>query len=857
MKPGGAGLRLPLRFARRELRAGLRGFHVFIACLVLGTGAIGAIGSVAAAIHAGLGADARTILGGDVEIRLVHRPAGEAQLAYIRSAGTVSEVAEMRAMASRIDHGTTGASDHSRRILVELKAVDGRYPLYGAMQLSPAMPLADALARRNGVWGAVVDPNALDRLSVSRGDRIRVGEADYQIRAVIKREPDRAGQTFTLGPRLMVAMPSLAATDLVQPGSLVHYAYRLRLKAGTGSDAWIRELGTRFPDAGWRVRSPAQAAPRIQHFVDRVSMFLTLVGLTALLVGGVGVANATRNYLDSRTPTIAMLKCVGATGPLIFRTYLIQVMALAGLGIALGLAIGAAAPPALIALYGDALPVPAQSGVYPVPLLLSAAFGLLTALGFAIWPLARAREISGARLFRAIVSPERRWPRPVYMAAAAVAILLLAAIAIASAHDRGLALWFVVAAAVSLVAFRVMAWGVTRLAALAARIPGLHRGRPGLRLALASLHRPGSPVGNVVLSLGLGLTVLVAVAQVQGNLGREVESRIPAAAPTFYFIDIQPDQASAFERTVNGIEGARVLERVPSLRGRITQIDGVPVEKAKIANDVKWTVRSDRGLTYAATPPPGTVVTQGEWWPRGYHGKPLVSLDQEVARGYGIGIGDTLTVNVLGRNVTATVRNLRRIDWSTLHMNFVMVFSPDTLAGAPQTDIATVRAAPDAEAAVLDAVTTKFPNISAIRVKDALDTVDRMLSRIGIALRATAAITLLAGTLVLAGAIAAGHRRRVYESVVFKVLGATRQMVLRAYLAEYGLLGLATAVLAALMGTAAGWFVVARIMELDWIFLPGETTATLVIATLATVVLGFAGTWRALGQKASPLLRNE
>ncbi len=845
---------LPLRWARRELRGGLKGFYVFLACLALGVGAIAAIGSIAAAVEAGLRADARVILGGDVEIRLVHREAMPEQLGYLQKDATVSRTVEFRAMARPEDPAAVRGPS---RLLIEMKAVDGLYPLFGTMTVDPEMPLADAVAPAGDAFGAVVDRNLLTRLGLQVGNRLRVGEAEFVVRGVVAVEPDRGAQAFTLGPRVMTSLEGLAATKLIQPGSLVRYYYRLRFHAPTDIPTWIDGLRDRFPEAGWRVRDPAGAAPRIRRFVDRVNMFLTLVGLTALLVGGVGAANATKNYLDGRSETIATLKCLGAPGRVIFRTYLAQVLILSGAAIVAGCLLGATAPLVMIGLYGDELPVAARAGLYAKPLTLAAVFGLLTAVAFSVWPLARAREIPGARLFRDLVAPTRRWPRPTYFAACAIAVAALAATAIGTAHDARLAWWFVLAAAVSLIIFRAAALVVAWAAERAGRMGAVMRGRPGLRLALANLHRPGTPMPSVVLSLGLGLTVLVAVAQIQANLGLQVKDRLPEAAPSFYFIDIQPNQVDTFDAAIDAVDGAEFIERVPTLRGRVVKIAGTPVEKAAIAPEVQWTVRNERGLTYADTPPPGSTVTAGEWWPANYVGPPLISLDEKVANGYGIGIGDTLTLNVLGRNMQARVANLRRIDWSTLAMNFVIVFSPGALDGAPHTHIATARATDAAEDALLEQVSDRFPNVSAIRVKDALAAVNRILERLGVALRATAGITLAAGTLVLAGAVAAGHRRRLYDSVILKVLGATRRTVLRAYLMEYGMLGLMTAVIAAALGTFASYLVLTQVMDFEWTFLAGETVVAALGAALATVILGFIGIWRALGQKASPLLRNQ
>ena len=847
------GWALPFRFARREFRAGLSGFRVFLACLSLGVAAIAAIGSLSSAINAGLRADAQAILGGDVEIRLTHRPATEAQTAFFQTTGTLSESVELRAMARPLATG-----GNANRLLVELKAVDNAYPLYGRVNFDPQIALTDALKKDGDAWGALAEEGVITRLGLKPGDRIRVGEATYILRAVIRTEPDRGASAFTLGPRLMVATASLPETELIQPGSLVRYYYKIRLAEGAAPPPdWDAALSEKFPDAGWRVRDPSGASPRVRRFVERLAMFLTLVGLTALLVGGVGVANATKGYLDGRTDTIAMLKCVGAPGPVIFRTYLLQVMALGLVGIVIGLAIGAIAPAIVLAIFGDALPVPSRIGVYPLPLLLAAGFGLLVALAFSVWPLARAREIPGATLFRSLIAPTRKWPRPVYIAVTALAIAVLAVTAVATAQDKVIAFWFVGAAIVTLIAFRGAAWLIGKAAARASASQALLRGRPGLRLALANLHRPGAPLASVVLSLGLGLTVLVAVAQIEGNMARQIRDRIPTEAPTFYFIDIQPNQVAGFDDVVRATAGATFMDRVPTLRGRIVKINGTPSEKASVAENVRWTIRNERGLTYSDKAPPGSEIVEGKWWPKDYAGPPIISLAEEVAAGYGIGIGDTLTINILGRDVTATVHNLRRIDWSTLTMNFVIVFAPGTLESAPHTHIATARTTADAESKLLLAVTDKFPNVSAIRVKDALDAVNAMLEKIGVALRGTTAITLLAGILVLAGAVAAGHRRRVYDAVVLKVLGATRRNILRAYLTEFGLLGAATAIIAAVLGTVASWLVLTKIMDFTWTLLPGETAITVVGATVVTMLLGFAGIWRALGQKAAPLLRNE
>jgi putative ABC transport system permease protein len=846
----GGGWRLALRLARRELRGGIRGFRIFLACLMLGVATIAGVGSIAAAVRAGIAADARSVLGGDLELRLLYGPATPAQRDFLAARGTLSEARELRAMARP---ATPGAK--ARPVLVELKAVDGAYPLYGAAVLRPDGPPGAALARRDGAWGAVADPALLQRLGLAVGDRLRVGDLDYRIAAALTHEPDRGTGIFNLGPRLMVAADSLAETGLIQPGSLVTYQYRLRLPPGSSAVAVVQSLKQAFPGTPWRIRTLEDAAPGTKRFIDRTAMFLTLVGLSTLLVGGVGVANAVRAYLAGRGATIATLKCLGAPATLVRRTYLLLIMTLAAGGVLAGLLLGALSPVALAGVLDASLPVRLRVALYPAPLALAAGFGLLTALAFSLPALQRAGAIAPVRLFCGPVDPAAERPDWRGLLAALPPAAGLAALTVIGTGDLRLSAGFAGIAVAALALFRGAAWAV---AATARRInrPGRVRSAM-LRLALANLYRPGAATGSAVLSLGIGLTVLVAIAVIEGDLSREIGETLPQVAPSFYFLDIQPGQAAAFDAAVAAVPGAGALVRVPMLRGRITAVAGKPVDRLSPKPQGAWALQGDRGITWSATVPPGSSVVAGQWWPADYRGPPLVSLDAEVAEGLGLTPGESLTVNVLGREITATIANLRRVDWLALSINFVMVFSPGMLDGAPRTDIATVHAEPAAETAIETAVTDRFPNISAIRVRDALEAVDAILRQIAGAVRATAAITLAAGVLVLAGAIIAGHHRRVHDAVVLKVLGATRPALALGFALEYGFLGLVTAALAALLGSIGAWLFVTRALEAPWVLLPGAVAATALVGLLVTLLLGFAGTWRALGEKAAPHLRNE
>ena len=834
---------LAWRLARRELRGGIGGFRIFLLCLAMGVAAIAAIGSIGAALKGSMRDDARIILGGDVDIRLNAVPASGAQLAWLRGQGRVSHISQTRSMAR------TAAAN----ALVELKAVDGAYPLFGAVVLSPDLALDRALARRGADWGAVVEPALLTRLNIAVGDTIALGKARFRIVATIAREPDRAARGLAFGLRVLVSHAALKASGLIQPGSLIRYHYRVALRAGVSAKAWRETLDAVYPRAGWRVRDTGNAAPGLGRIVDRIAVFLAVVALTALLVGGVGVGNAASAFLQSRRGTSAILKCLGAPGRVISAVYAIQIMVLAAAGVAAGVLLGGLAPLAAGALFGGRLPIDPQFGVYPVPLALAAVFGILVTAAFSYWPLVRARAISAATLFRDLVAPAFRRPGWRDGAVLVALALLLGLLVVASAQDRQMALYFVAGTAAALTAFRLAAGGVAALSRNAPRVANPH-----FRLALANLHRPGAPTATIATSLGMGLSVLIAVALVEGNLSRYVGNVLPDSAPSLYFIDIQPDQVTAFDRLLAATPGLRNVGRVPMMHGRIVAIAGTPVDEIQAPANYAWILRGDRGLTWMHSPPAtGSTVVEGEWWPLDYAGPPLISFDAQAARALGIAIGDTITLNVLGREIEPRVANLRRIDWNSLAINFVMILAPGVLDGAPQTHIATARADDAAGDTALErAVTGDFSNVSAIRVGEILNRLRALIGQLAIAVRLVSAVVVAAGILVLSGAIAASRKQRIYDAVMLKVLGATWRDVLRVFAIEFALLGAVTVAIASGIGTLSAWAIVTKLMHGDWVFMPATVALTALVCLGATVAIGAAGTWSALGQKAAPLLRN-
>ncbi len=843
-----AGFATAWRIALRELRGGVRGFGVFLACLAIGVTAIAGVGSFARALSDGMLREGSRILGGDIAFSLIHRQTSPAEMDFLKSRGAVSEVGTMRAMT----RAASGAAT-----LVELKAVDGAYPLTGNIELEPKVSLARALQKVGNRYGAVAERTMLLRLGITPGVEIKIGDATFLITGVIESEPDRVGTGVGFGPRLIISQEALKATNLLQPGSLVRWSYRVRLLDSSDSSLATTQQQARelFPNAGWEIRTRASASPQLERNVRRLAEFLTLVGLTALLVGGVGVANAVMHYLERKRADIATFKAVGASGATVFSIYLAQIGMIAIAGIALGVIAGTALPFAIPALFGKYIPLPLAPGVHADVIALAAAFGILVALAFALWPLGRAHDVPVSALFRDSVETQRSLPRRRYIAMVVLAVVALAALAFLVAESRRIALIYIVAAAAIFLVLRVLA---IALMALAARLP-----RPrstALRLALANIHRPGALTPSVVLSLGLGLSLLVTLTLIDGNLRRQLTQALPQSAPSFFFVDVPSGDVERFNAFVKQHGGTGELSEVPMLRGRILRVKDVPADQVRVDPEQAWVLQSDRGITFTETFPEGSTLVSGQWWPKDYSGPPLVSFEKRAADGLGLKVGDKVSVNVLGRTIEATIANLRTVEWESLGINFVMLFSPNTFRGAPHTILATLTY-PDGgdqkrEIELQRLVANEFPAVTTVRVKEALQTINALVADIAVAVRGASSVTLLASILVLAGALAAGHHSRVYDAVILKTLGATRGRLLIAYGAEYAILGLATAIFATGAGAVAAWFVVENVMNFSFQFEPAAAGTAALTAVVLTVALGLIGTWRALGQKPAPVLRN-
>lgn len=848
-RPTTAGWPTILRLGTRELRGGLKGFQIFIACLALGVLVIAAVGALADALRAGFARQGQAILGGDVTFARMHvRATGDERRAF-EALGAVSETATMRTMARRID-----GSDQA---LAELKAVDAAYPLAGAIEVEGGGSFADAVAGS----GAVADAMLLERLGLKAGDSLRIGEAEIAVKAVLKSESDAVADRLTYGPRIFVSLATLEKTGLVKPGTLVRWRYAVKLPPEAPADKEAlktlrADMAKQLPEAGYTSVDRHDPSPQITRTLDRLRQFLILIGLASLLVGGVGIANAVSTFVDKRVKVVATLRSLGATGNQVIGMFLVQILVMSAVGIVIGLALGVAVPALIDRLYADVFPVRTELSVSPQSLAVAGLYGVLVAMLFALWPLGRVENVRASVLFRESIQSVGGRPRRGIVVATGFLLAALLALALLTSEPRYIALYVACGLVLMLAVFGWLGTFVTRLAR---RLP--RPNYPPLALAIRNIGAPDGLTRSVVLSLGTGLSLLVAVALANASLVAELKDRLPEESPDYFLLDLPKQDLDAMRARIAARVPGSELQEAPMLRGRLVKLRDVPVEQIKAPPEAQWVLNGDRGLSYTDSVPEGSKVIAGEWWPPNYSGPPLVSFESELARKLGVGIGDRVTVNVLGRNIDATISNLREVKWESLAINFVMVFSPNTLEAAPHNLLATVRlpkgTSRATEAALARDLGQAFPAVSAIRVRDAIDQFNKVFAKVMIAVQVAGSVTLLAGALVLAGALATAQRRRILEAVILKTIGARRRQILAAHALEYSLLAVVAALVALLLGSAVAWVAVTQLMEVEFVFSLNAVLQTLAVAAGLIALFGGLGTWAVLRAPSVPYLRSE
>ena len=788
--------------AIRELRSGISGFRIFLTCLVLGVGTITAVGTVKSGIEYTISEKGSELLGGNAEAEFTYRSANDTELHWLKSISQdMSEVLEFRSMASVESDG------RNKRALTQIKAIDDRYPLIGEVQLESGRSLKEVLIKPKS---AIMERDLASRLSISLGDTFSLGLADFILRDIIKASPDDAGANFGLGPRTIVKTAELKSSGLLAPGTLFTAKYRLRIDPSKNLEALESIAKMKFEETGMRWRDSRNGAMGISEIVSRLSAFFIMVGLAGLVVGGVGIGSAVKSYLNQKISTIAVLRSLGATNSQIFMTYFIQLTIISLIGISLGLLIGASTPHLFAPLLDIVIPLPITIVFSIKPILEAAVYGALIATLFTLWPLSKCENIQTVALFRAMNLQSDGLPSFNYLVwSFGLLISLLAASALFNENPQ-LTGWFSLGFAGALLTLLLSARLLMYIIKKLARVI---KGHPSTRWALAAMSGTQEGTSNSLLAIGLGLTVLATIAQIDGNLRTSINNDLPEVAPSYFVIDIQKSQIEEVRKILNSYEGVTSFDEAPMLRGIITKINNSLA--SEVAGD-HWVIRGDRGITYFEELPERFKLTKGQIWPKNYSGKTQISFGAEQAEELGIGIGDSLTVNIMGREITGEITSLRSVDFSTAGIGFVLAMNPTALENAPHSFITTIYARAESEDVVFDALSGKFPNITLIKVRNVIERVSELLGSIATASSYGALTTLVTGFLVLLGSASAGQNARSYDASILKTLGATRKNLIISYIIRFSLIGATAGFVAIFFAICGAWSITTFVLELPF-----------------------------------------
>lgn len=799
---------LAFQIARRELSGGTKGFWIYLACLALGAFAIAAAGTVTDSFNRGLVAQQRTLLGGDIRFTFAQRRATVEERQWMDERGTVSERVSLNVMGEAL----------GKRRQVDLRAVDDQHPLIGAPILSlGATSLDTALEKKNGVWGAAVSASTLEHFDLSIGDEITLGPLNVEIRTRLDRSADGLGTEGTFGPSALVRIEALIEAGRLSNGQLFRASYRMvRAPASENS---IDEISTAaqesWADAGMRVRLPADAVDGLQNLLAMLNSFLSVIGVAALVAGGVGVAQATSSFLETRIASIAAFKALGADIGLIRASYALQLGGLAALGAMTGALLGAAAPLALQVFAGDRIPLPQILSFDLLPLARAFLLSILSAILFAAPSLGRAVASSPSLLFRRLSADQvTPMPRLEKFLAPIAGISLFAFAAISSTRPM-VTLMLLVGAAIAYFLFLGVAVLIRRTAkALSGRFSGIQR------LAFSNLGGPGSLAPTVAPALGLGLALLTLVAVVQQNILKQVQETAPANVPSLVFSQIPGDGFEKFDlilaSTGIDINDPDIFRRAPQMLGRVISLNGSEIVEEEVAESERWVVQGEIGLTYLAAKPPEAELTKGRWWAEDYRGPLLASVEHEAAKGLGLDVGDSIGFRIFGREVVAEVASLRRVDWGGFGANTAVILSPGTLEAARPSHFAIAKASRAKEETIIALLGEQLPDVVVFQTSAFLAIAARLLGDISIAINAAAGIVTVAGLLVLMGAFASITRKRRGEAALLKTFGASKASILGLYASEFAIVGASAAFIGSVIGVGAAWPVVVNVFEAEW-----------------------------------------
>ena len=829
-----------LDLAWRDLRHGGRSLWVFCACIALGVCLVAATGGLYRLVSDALLADTRALLGGDVEVEAA-APLPGPVMAWLEANGEVSTRVELDTMLGTADGGFQR---------VELQSVDAAYPLYGALILEPAGRLAAATAEHDGQWGAAVDAPLADRLGLGVGDTIRVGSLTMAVRALVREQPDRGLRADWRAAPVLVARGALAASGLVHPASRIDYEYRVRTAEDPAS--WRDRLLAAFPAGAFEVRTFRDRSERIAERLDQLASGLLMVGLSTLFIGGLGVFASIHAYLQGRLGTIATLRALGLRDRRLATVYLLQVGILSGGSAVAGAAAGVGLALAGAAVAGGMMGSATGAAGLAAPVAVALAFGVLTAYAFALPAIGRALAVDPAVLFRGLAGAPGAVPRAWWLAALVLGGLLAALVQLA-VPDPVFGAGFLVVVGLVLGLLEVLVRLLRRLAAAVQDHPVLVTRLP-LRLAVANLHRPGSPLRAALLSLGSTLTLLVACTLVVGAVLRAITSTIPGEAPALVLYDVAADQVTAVRDAVEEVPGAR-LELAPLVRGRISHVNGAALA---VSDDPgrRREARDEHKLSHLEGNIDGVTLTRGSWWTPGRTGLPAMALEDREAEQLGVVPGDRLRFTLAGESQELEVTGIYSQRGLQTRFWFEVLVADGTLDPYIHRYVGAAHMDPAAAVAVQRRLGREAPNVVTVRTEALLETARGVLGKAAAGLAAVAGVSLAVSLLVLAAVTATSRSRQVYDAAVLHALGARLATIRASLRLEHLLLAAVTTVFAVALGSAVAlpllaWRIKLAGGDLVWL---GAVTALAVAAASLAAAGGILG--RRMRASPAALLRS-
>jgi putative ABC transport system permease protein len=841
-----------VRMAVRETRASWRRLLFFFICIAVGVAAIVTIRSVIQNVRGVFGKEAKSLIAADVLIA-TNRDWAPATLQTIdrrlADAGVIArtETVETPTMVRAAD-----SSKVATRI-VELRAVQSGFPLYGKVELTGSDVYDHSMLERQG---ALVRPELLTALGIGVGDKILIGSAAFTVRGVIRSEPGRRVGSFSLGPRVLVDYADLPSTGLLTFGSRARRVLLVRAPEDKIAPL-VAALHDDFKDEFVSARSYRASDDEIGRDFDRAENYLSLVGLVVVVLGGIAVSSVTRVFVSQKIRSIAVLKCVGSTSRQIIAIYMLQVLTLGLAGSLLGVLLGVlaiAAMPYVVPSSANSLLSDIEYGVTLSATLQGIGIGVLVSALFSVVPLLQVRLVKPSLLLRdESVAGRRDVVRLAAMAAVSAALVSLTAWQASS-----LRVGLIVCAGFCGLALVLQAAG--RL--LVRSIEPLTRARSfPLRHAVLHLSRPGNQTRVILLSVGLGAFFVVGVRSLQASLLEEFSIEVAANAPDMFLMDIQRDQADAVKGFLSDpLRGASQFRLIPVLRARVTGVSGRETELESFEDvRARGSLAREYTVTYRDRLEPNERVLDGRFW-SGSAPDPEVSIEQGIHERFRIDVGDTVRFDILGRKVNARVTSVREVNWKDSRSGgFMFVFRPGVLEQAPQTFIAPLKGPEgvDVRARFQHDLVERFPNVSVIDFHEILVTVRDVMGKVTLAITVVGGLVLFSGGLILVGAVAMTKFQRVYEAAVFKTLGANTRAIAKMLMFEYGVLGLLAGVVGSLGAIGLTWGVSRYALDMPWRLFAGEHVGGVAVTGFLVSLIGVLSSLDVLRNKPLSTLRAE